>query len=189
VSHFFPRLPCGQISKSSIKQIVAMVLLSVPIAGQDSIREPEKRILVTTLCDLAERPQQYAGKVVSVRADFFGKKFGKNSFEEFWIEDFETSQHCSAYLSIIVVSPDRVRPHPGFDLTKNRALQDFTNSVSKGLRVIATYTGRFDVAYVWRNQKRIQVGAVAGFGAKGEYDGRIVLRQVSDVIARSVPRK
>ena len=52
-----------------------------------------------TLCDLAEHPEQYAGKMVAVRATEMGK--------DFWIEDF-TNRACSAWILVIVVYPDQI---------------------------------------------------------------------------------
>jgi hypothetical protein len=47
------------------------------------------------------------------------------------------------------------------------------------------------VGFVWRDHKRIKMGpgTEKGYGKKHNYDGQIVLRQVSDVWAKPLPRK
>jgi len=59
------------------------------------------------------------------------------------------------------------------------------------IHIDATYEGRFDAAFAWRDHKRVRVGPDGenGYGKKHEYDARIVLRQVSDVWAKPVPRR
>ena len=56
----------------------------------------------------------------------------------------------------------------------------------------ATYEGRFDAAFAWRDHKWIKLGqgngSQEGYGKGHEYDGRIVLHQVSDVWAEPLPR-
>jgi hypothetical protein len=133
-----------------------------------------------TLCDLAENPEQYAGKMVAVRASEMGK--------DFWIEDF-TNRTCSAYTPVIVVYPDQIKPIPGFNLVRDDAFKKFFEDVRKGMRVEATYEGRFDVAYVWRDHKRIDLGSDKGYGKKHRYGARVVLRRISDVVSRPVPNK
>ena len=128
-----------------------------------------------TLCELAEHPEQYAGKMVAVHASEMGK--------DFWIEDF-TNKSCSAWTEVVVVYPDQIRPAPGFDLIHNDAFNKFFEAVRQGRNVEATYEGRFDVAYVWRDHKRISVGTDKGYGKKQKYGARIVLRSISEVVAR-----
>src|SRR5690242_17862824 len=65
-----------------------------------------------TLCDLAEHPERYAGKIVAVHATEMGK--------DLWIEDF-VNKPCSAWTQIIVVYPDRIKPPPGFALVRDDA--------------------------------------------------------------------
>src|SRR5262244_940969 len=100
--------------------------------------EQENAPIKTTLCDLAEHPEQYAGKMVAVHATEMGK--------DFWIEDF-ASKPCSAWIQVIVVYPDRIKPSPGFGLVRDDEFNKFFEEVRKGRNVDATYEGRFDVAY------------------------------------------
>ncbi|HZT68780.1 MAG TPA: hypothetical protein VFC10_03390 [Terriglobia bacterium] len=137
--------------------------------------EQENAPIKATLCELAEQPEKYAGKMVAVHASEMGKGF--------WIEDF-TNKACSSWAQVIVVYPDQVKPAPGFDLLRDDAFNKFFEEVRKGKNVEATYEGRFDVAYVWRNHKRIDVGSDKGYGKKHRYGARIVLRRISDVVSR-----
>jgi hypothetical protein len=59
------------------------------------------------------------------------------------------------------------------------------------MNIVATFRGRFDPLFTWRNHKRERVSQdqEKGFGKKHDYDGRIVLYCVADVLARRVPRK
>ena len=112
--------------------------------------------------------------MVAVHASEMGK--------DFWIEDFNNSP-CSAWTQVAVVYPDQVRPSPGFDLVRDDAFNKFFEEVRKGRNVEATYEGRFDVAFVWREHKRIDVGSEKGYGRKHRYGARIVLHKISDVIS------
>lgn len=133
-----------------------------------------------SLCELAEDPERYAGKIVSVHATEMGK--------DFWIEDF-TSKPCSAYTPVIVAYPEGIKPPPGFDLVRDDAFHRFFDDLREGRHVEATYEGRFDVAYVWREHKRIYIGPERGYGKKNRYGARLVLHRISDVASYVVPRK
>ena len=144
--------------------------------AQDLVLSPIK----VTLCDLAEHPERYAGRMVVVRASEIGPEFG--------IEDF-TNKACSSYTPVVVVFPDQVEPTPGFGLVRDEAFNKFFEEVRKGKHVEATYEGRFDVAYVWRDHKLIYVGSGKGYGKNYKYGARIVLHRLSDVVSHSVTNK
>ena len=61
------------------------------------------------------------------------------------------------------------------------------------IHIDATYEGRFDAAFAWRDHKGIKLGQgnvnEEGYGKKHDYDGRIVLHQLSDVRSKPLPRK
>lgn len=152
-----------------------VLLLALYLAVGRGHSEEQSVPIKVTLCELAEHPEQYAGKIVAVHSSEMGK--------DFWIEDF-TNKSCSSWTQVIVVYPDQVKPAPGFDLVRNDDFNKFFEEVRKGKNVEATYEGRFDVAYVWRNHKRISVGTEKGYGKKGKYGARIVLRRISEVVAR-----
>jgi hypothetical protein len=133
---------------------------------------------------LYQHPEQYAGKMVKVRGTVAGN--------DFWIDAF-TEKPCPTYMRIIVVFPDRVKPPPGFDLVRDKSFKEFEDAFyhPRPIHIGATFEGRFDAAFYWRDQKRIAVGQgqVKGYGKKHDYDGQIVLRQVSDVVAEPLPRR
>jgi hypothetical protein len=135
----------------------------------------------TTLCDLYQHPEQYTGKMVKVRASVAGN--------DLWIDDF-TEKSCPTYMRLTVVFPEKVNPAPGFALVRDRSFKELEDAVYH-LHVDATFEGRFDAAFYWRDQKRIAIGQsqVKGYGKKHDYDGQIVLYKVSDVVARPVPHK
>ena len=127
-----------------------------------------------TLCELAEHPEQYAGKMIAVHANEMGK--------DFWIEDF-SNKTCSAWTQVMVVYPEQVKPSPGFDLIRDDVFDRFFAEMRKGQNVEATYEGRYDVAYVWRDHKRIDVTSQKGYGKNHRYGARIVLHRVYDVLS------
>ena len=157
---------------------VAYLLLLVPYAvlcyGQ--MDTPLK----ATMCELYEHPEQYAGKMVMVRASVAGN--------DLWIDDFE-QKACPSWMQVVVVFPERIKPEPGFNLVRDDSLTKLLDGVREGKGVEAMFEGRFDAAFVWRNHKKIAVGTDAGYGKKNRYGGRIVLREVSDVLARPKPRR
>ena len=95
-------------------------------------------------------------------------------------------------MRIIVVLPGQVKPAPAFRLDKDDAyyrLDALLNS-SERFHIDATYEGRFDAAFVWRNQERMRVdNGQSGQWQSDRYDGRIVLRRVTDIWARRVPQR
>jgi hypothetical protein len=140
-----------------------------------------------TLCDLYQHPEQYAGKIIKVRGGSVG---------DLHIEDIMHDSHaepCSAHMRIVVVFPDQVRPAPGYQLVQDESYKELVEALHRPgpIHIDATYEGRFDAAFAWRDHERIRVGEYAGkgYGKKHEYDGRIVLHQVYDVWAKLVPRR
>jgi hypothetical protein len=149
--------------------------------GQDDAKPVE-----ATLCDLYQHPEQYAGKMIKVRGGSVG---------ELRIEDILHDSHaerCPTYTRIVVVFPDQVKPAPGFEQVRDESYKKLEKALHYAgpIHIDATYEGRFDAAFAWRDHKRIRVGQYAGkgYGKKHEYDGRIVLHQVSDVWAKPLPR-
>lgn len=138
-----------------------------------------------TLCELAQHPEQYIGKMVEVRASVAGN--------DLWIDDFEQKPACPSWMGVIVVLPEQVKPSADFDAVRDDSFTQFFDDLHKGMNVQATFEGRFEAVRSWRNQKQIWVGEARekskGFGKKGQYGGRIVLLRVSDILARHVPRK
>ena len=140
-----------------------------------------------SLCSLYQFPEQYAGKMIKVRG---------GSVSGLAIEDLRhdsQAEVCPAYMRIVVVFPDQVRPSPAFHLVPDDSYMKLEHALHsrRPIHIDATYEGRFDAAFAWRDHERIRVGDTTeeGYGKNHEYDGRIVLRQVSDVWAKPLPRK
>jgi hypothetical protein len=152
---------------------------SVTCVGQHATNPVE-----ATLCDLYQHPEQYIGKMVKVRGSVAGNYL--------WIDAF-TEKSCPTYMRLIVVFPDKVNPAPGFELVRDKSLKELEDALyhPRPIHIEATFEGRFDAAFYWRDQKRIAVGQsqVKGYGKKHDYDAQIVLYQVSDVVAKPLPRK
>jgi len=165
-----------------MKHFASLVLLSLYAVlsyGQMAQDAPLK----VTMCDLYEHPKQYAGKVVEVRANVSGNNLS--------LDDFSNQKSCSAYMRLHLELPHEVTPAPSFDVLRDEAYNELFEKLHRGMNVIAIYEGRFDPAFVWHDQKRIRVGEGTdkGYGKKHRYDGRIVLRKISEVLARPIPRR
>jgi len=141
----------------------------------------------TTLCELYQNPEQYAGKMIRVRGGSVSDLRIENTRHD------SPAVKCSAYMRLVVVFPDQVKPEPPFQLIRDESYKKLDEALhSPGpIHIDATYEGRFDPAFVWRNGKRIRVSQnqVKGYGNKHQYDGRIVLRQVSDVWTKRLPQR
>ena len=149
-------------------------------AAEERHRGQQSAPTKVTLCELAEHPDWYAGKIVAIHATEMGR--------DFWIEDF-TKKCSSSWADVIVVYPNQIKPRSEFDLVRDEPFNTFFEEVRKGNNVEATYEGRFDVAYVWRDHKRIWVGTDKGYGEKHNHGARIVLRSISEVVSRPRYRK
>lgn len=171
--------------KTIIRVTYAVVLLLACCRlclGQDTPKSLE-----ATLCDLYQHPEQYAGKMIKVRG---------GSVSDLRIGNILHDSHpepCPAYMRLVVVFPDQVQPAPAFQLVRDESykkLEEALNSTG-AVHIDATYEGRFDAAFLWRDHKRIKVGqaGVKGYGKKHEYDGRLVLRKVSDVWTKPLPQR
>src|SRR5450631_2338563 len=78
--------------------------------GQNAAKPVE-----VTLCDLYEHPEQYADKMIKVRAGSVG---------DLRIEDILHDSHaeqCPAYMRILVVFPDQVKPSPDFQIVQDES--------------------------------------------------------------------
>jgi hypothetical protein len=150
--------------------------------GQEGMKPVE-----VTMCDLFQHPEQYAGKMVRVRAGSVGDLRLENILHD------SPSEACPAYMRLIVVFPDQVKPAPAFQLVRDESLKELEEALHRGgaIHIDATYEGRFDAAFVWKDHKRIRISRdeEKGYGKKHEYDGRIVLHQVADIWAKPLPRR
>ena len=101
-----------------------------------------------TLCELAEHPDIYAGKIVETQASVIGR--------ELWIDDF-SGPKCSAYMRLFLAFPQNVRPEPAFDVVRDANYEKLFDALYSGMNVVATFKGRFDPLFTWRNHKRERV--------------------------------
>ena len=147
--------------------------------------DAEPTAMRATLCDLAQRPEQYIGKLVEVPASVSGNDLS--------IDDFEQKPACPSWMGVILVLPEQMKPKPDFDVVRDDPFNQFFADLRKGMNMQATFEGRFEAVYTWRNQKQVWIGEGGanrkGFGKRGQYGGRILLRRVSDLLARPVPRR
>ena len=109
---------------------------------------------------------------------------------DLWIDDF-SGPKCSAYMKLLLAFPQNVKPAPTFALVCDENYEKLFDVLHAGMNVVATFKGRFDPRFTWRNHIRERIGQdqEKGFGKNHQYDGRIVLYSVSDVVARRVPCK
>jgi hypothetical protein len=163
-------------SRLSIPFLLTSALLAQKTEGNEPVE--------VTLCELYQHPEQYQGRIISVRGTILG-------YKEIWIET-PTSQRVPtrpAYMTILLDAPENIRPKPFFKLEKDEAYRQYENAQSKGMRIEATLEGRFDPVFTWKEQKRIRVGEGQGFGKKHRADARIALRRMSDLKTWVLPRR
>lgn len=139
-----------------------------------------------SLCDLYQHPEQYADKMVKVRGGSVSDLSIENVLHD------APAEPCSTYMRLVVVFPDQIKPAPAFQIVQDDSYKKLVESLHyRGpIHIDATYEGRFDPVFVWRDHKHIRVSQDAkekGCGRKHEYDGRIVLHQVSDVWVKPLP--
>jgi hypothetical protein len=134
-----------------------------------------------TMCDLFKNPELYSGKLVQFRASV-----ANSDTKHFWIDDFAPAQGCDAYMRVVIVFPNDVTPKPSFQFVEDDSWRKFASQV-KSANVEATFVGIFEPYFVWREHKRVRVADISEPNEKHEhgYDGRVVLLNISDVLART----
>lgn len=163
----------------SCTTLLLLLLIGGAILGQEQRRGAVK----ATFCDLYTEPQKYAGKMVEVQALLYG-------YRDPTLEPLSPqNESCPGYMRIGLAFPQDIKPRPDFGLVKDESFKTFEHAWQQGMRVGATFEGRFDPVFVWRDRKRVRVGEGEGFGGKHLGDARIVLRRVSNVTAHVVPNK
>lgn len=164
---------------------VCGLLLVLGVVASRGQTESERATVKATLCDLAQHPEQYIGKMVEVRASVAGN--------DLWIDDFEQKPACASWMGVVLVLPEQVTPKADFEVVRDDPLNQMFDDLRKRMNVQATFEGRFEAVYTWTNHKQVWIGESQekpkGFGKKGQYGGRIVLRRVSDIVTRPVPRR
>ena len=146
----------------------------------------EAVVIKTTLCELAQDPAAFNGKMVRIRASAMGW-----TIKDLWIDDFAQKPACTAWMGVVLVLPEQVKPKPEFDTVRDASFQQFFDDV-RSMKVEAAFEGRFEGVYTWKQQRRVWIVSTQdqkGFGKKGRYGGRIVLHRISDVVAHYIPRR
>jgi hypothetical protein len=84
-------------------------------------------------------------------------------------------------MHLVVVFPSEAKPSPDFQIVQDGSYKKLMESLHYPgpIHIEATYEGLFESAVTMQDGKRTRLGN--GYGKKHEYDGRIVLRQVSEV--------
>jgi hypothetical protein len=136
-----------------------------------------------TICDLCTNPEAYAGRMIQLRATILGHP--NPSLDE---PSFTRQDPCGAYLGIALEFPENVDPKPAFTVARDSAFQQYQHAVEDGLRIEATLEGRLDLVVGWKDGRRGRVGSGQGFGKGRKQDARLVLRKLSEVATRSLPR-
>jgi hypothetical protein len=157
-------------------------LLVLPYASF-SWGQPSPAPVKVSYCDLVTRPEQFAGKMVEVRATIVG--YRAPSVE---MPTFSPQEPCSAYLNIALEFPNDLASKP-FDPVRDATYQEYQQGLQKPMRIEATLEGRFELVFVWKDRKRVKFGEGRGFGKKHSADARLVLRRMSDVVTRYLPRR
>ncbi|MFN8009047.1 MAG: hypothetical protein U0V70_18865 [Terriglobia bacterium] len=146
--------------------------------------QPTTGPVKVSYCDLVTNPEHFAGKMIEVRATIVGYKAPSIEMPAFLPQEL-----CSAYLNIALERPENIEPRPSFELEKDSSYQKYREALQKPTRIEATLEGRFDLAYVWKDRKRIRVAEGSGFGRKHSADARLVLKRMSDVKTWQMPRR
>jgi len=141
----------------------------------------DAEVVKTTMCSLWESPGEYAGKMVEVRANVIA-----TDMSYLWI-DFQGCPLEVGYMHLLAALPERVQPRPDFELEENSSAVELREALGRHVAIIATFEGRFEPVFVWRNQQRIRVGEGEGFGRRQDYDGRIIVRRISEVETLPIP--
>ena len=146
-----------------LTRLICFALLTAGTGTASAVRD-------ATVCDLVERPQQYAGQMVRFAGEWTRPP------RRILIDD--PTGKCGPILVQMPQNPD-VHPRAHFALVKDSQLEKFLHSdyilipnpqTHRKGKIRAIFQGRFDVA---RQGK--------GFGHGGMYDLRLVLQQISDV--------
>jgi hypothetical protein len=147
---------------STSRLIAAGLLLLYCAAGQ------EKAPLTVEICDLAQSPNEYAGKIVRVRGQVSSgwMKPGK-AIKEFTIKQLFSSTRCLAQLPVVL--PDRASPKPEFEVRRDEAYERFEKALGSSMTIEATFQGHLQ--------------ATGRRNRSGSVPLRLVLSQIADVDA------
>lgn len=134
----------------------------------------EKTPLTVEMCDLAQDPNDYAGKTVRVRGQVNSgwTKPGK-SIKGFTIKQLFSSTRCAVQLPVVLAENASARPD--FEVRRDEAYARFEKALRSSMTIEATFEGQLQAT-----GRRIKSGTVPL---------RLVLSQVADVDARVLYNK
>ncbi len=127
--------------------------------------------LKVELCTLTERPEQFDGRLVDVRARFTNLKD-----REWAIDDV-------CFRPVLIVLRSDLRSLPELDPSKAPILSVLTKSLNEPVVVFANFIGRFEWSGSARPSRRAE-----SFG-RSRSTMRLVLRDVTDVQRIVVPQR
>ena len=160
---------------------VSMIVIATLVLGtaNPSRAEGNAAPLKVRLCDLHEHPEQYAGKMVEVRARIVGR-------DDPTLDDF-SKPPCSTFSVIALTFPHELRADAPFELEKNSSLREYDAARGKPMGIEATIQGRFDSIIVQQDGDRARAGK--GYGKKSKFESRLVVRELKDVFTWRMPKK
>ena len=91
------------------------------------------------------------------------------------------------YTSIKLKLPDEIDPKPNVVLIRDEAFQSFEDLLKGMPPMEATIEGRFDPGFLGRDHYRVSGHKEEGSDQQRNEGGRIVLHQISNVVAENAP--
>lgn len=156
-------------------RLVAEGALALVLALCCGAQEPRKAPNVD-MCDLVQRPGDYSGKIVRVRADVnSGWTKPGRPVTGFSIKQPFSSVRCHTQLQVVL--PEKAAQTEDVELRRDKAFRSLELALHTSMTTTATFQGRFE------STAHVKSGKVRQFGM------RLVLQAVSDVDARVVHNK
>ncbi|MGH9776271.1 MAG: hypothetical protein ACRD50_15155 [Candidatus Acidiferrales bacterium] len=159
--------------------IWALFLIFSAATGQEPVARAPLPVRVT-LCELAKAPENYAGKMIEIRARITG-------YSEPVLDDFSEKESCATHFTVILANPDDVKPRAKFDLVRDYSLDKFHQDLQHAMTVEATLEGRFDTVFELKEGKQVRTGK--GYGKEHDAEGRLVLRRITKLEAWHIERR
>lgn len=154
---------------------VAAGVLALVLALCCGAQEPREATNVD-ICDLVQRPDDYAGKIVRLRADVSsGWTKPERPIAALSIKQPFSSIRCHTELKVVL--PERTAHTEGVELRRDDSFRSLEQALHMSMTTTATFQGRFESTAHVKSGKTRQVGM------------RLVLEAVSDVDARVVYKK
>jgi hypothetical protein len=150
---------------NAMRSVVFLALLVVfgePASGQEA--EP---VLRAEMCSLAQEPEKWAGRFVSVRARLVR------------LRSREWGLHDTCWPPVLLLLPDGLKPPPDFVMAPDSDTRALRRAKLERVSLVGTFEGRID----WSGDDKRRT-----FG-KAELPVRMVLRRLSDCTIIDLPYK